>query len=105
MCSNMSKHRAQVILLLIVYFAFEQWNAALAESRTRSQTTIKIDAVVAKARHAVVSLFVYDLEGRPATRASGFFVSGDGLLVTNRHVVEKVSKITAETDDHQEFKV
>ena len=35
---------------------------------------------------------------------SGFFISGDGYIVTNNHVVEGADKITVHTKDEQTFK-
>ena len=34
---------------------------------------------------------------------SGFLISQDGLIVTNNHVIEKVSKITVSTNDGQKY--
>jgi serine protease Do len=39
-----------------------------------------------------------DIEPQQAT-GSGFFISGDGYVVTNNHVVENASKITVRTND------
>lgn len=40
---------------------------------------------------------------RPVAQGSGFFISGDGYLVTNNHVVEGGSDFVIVTDDGEEF--
>ncbi len=45
-------------------------------------------------------------QGRPQTAkaaGSGFFISGDGYIVTNNHVVENAEKITIHTTDDRTF--
>ncbi len=40
---------------------------------------------------------------RPSSQGSGFFISGDGLLVTNNHVIEGGAEFTIVMDDGTEF--
>jgi serine protease Do len=42
-------------------------------------------------------------ERRSTSRGSGFFISDDGYLVTNNHVVENAEKVTVKTLDETEF--
>lgn len=56
------------------------------------------DELFARASRAVVKLQAFDAAGRPFKLGSGFFVSADGLLVTNFHVIQDASSITAEVD-------
>lgn len=56
--------------------------------------------VVAKANDSVVSIALTSSTGRALGKGTGFFVSADGLIVTNRHVVSSTgSTITVTTAD------
>jgi tetratricopeptide (TPR) repeat protein len=52
-----------------------------------------IPEIVAKAKPAIVKIVVTDATGAPKTLGTGFFVSPDGLVVTNFHVVQGASSI------------
>jgi serine protease Do len=43
-------------------------------------------------------------ERRSTARGSGFFITADGYLITNNHVVENAEKVTVKTLDNNEFK-
>ena len=63
-----------------------------------SATPVRADSIpkiVAKAKPAVVEIVSADATGAPKSQGTGFFVSPDGLLVTNRHVIEGSNSITA----------
>src|SRR5690349_21818393 len=71
----------------------------LAPSYTPAAKSEKLDLVaLAKgARSAVVSIEVFDKEHNPVATGSGFFISDDGLLITNYHVIENASSAVAKT--------
>jgi serine protease Do len=54
-----------------------------------------IPEIVAKAKPAVVEIVTTDATGAPKTLGTGFFISPDGLVVTNRHVIEGADSIAA----------
>jgi serine protease Do len=45
-----------------------------------------------------------DQERRSTSRGSGFFISADGYLITNNHVVENAEEVTVKTLDETEYK-
>ena len=54
-----------------------------------------IPEIVARTKPAVVEIVTRDATGNPKTLGTGFFVSPDGLVVTNQHVVEGGNSIMA----------
>ena len=73
--------------------------AQLAPSYTAAAKPGKLDlvALAKRARSAVVSIEVFNDEHNPICTGSGFFVSDDGLLITNYHVIENASRAVAKT--------
>src|SRR5260370_3320221 len=47
-----------------------------------------IPTIAKAANGAVVSIIMYDKDGRPIAQGSGFVVSKDGRIVTNYHVIK-----------------
>jgi S1-C subfamily serine protease len=58
---------------------------------------LSIPEIVAKAKPAILKIIAYDSGGKPLAFGTGFFISDDGALVTNRHVIEGAKTISAET--------
>src|SRR5258706_13755769 len=57
-----------------------------------------IPSLVRAAKPAVVQLLVYDQDGELVASGTGFFISPDGKLLTNSHVLEgKVYSFEAKT--------
>jgi Tfp pilus assembly protein PilF len=54
-----------------------------------------IPEIVAKAKPAIVEIVTIDAKGTRKTLGTGFFVSPDGLVVTNQHVIEGADSVTA----------
>src|SRR5260221_9470510 len=59
-------------------------------------SALSIPEIVSKARPAVLKITAYDSSGKPLRFGTGFFISDDGRLVTNQHVIEDARAITAE---------
>jgi S1-C subfamily serine protease len=62
-----------------------------------------IPEIVAKAKPAVVEIVTRDATGAPKALGTGFFISPDGLVVTNQHVIERADSITAVGDNKTIF--
>ena len=60
-------------------------------------TAVTAPEIVAKAKSAVVQIIALDQNRQPLRTGTGFFVSGDGYLLTNNHVIEGSSSIAART--------
>jgi len=54
-----------------------------------------IPEIVAKTKPAIIEIVTADAKGTPKALGTGFFISPDGLVVTNQHVIEGVNSITA----------
>jgi hypothetical protein len=54
-----------------------------------------IPEIVAKSKPAIVEIVAMDASGSPIRSGTGFFVSPDGLVVTNFHVVAGAASLTA----------
>jgi S1-C subfamily serine protease len=53
--------------------------------------------IVNERKPAVLKITVYGAAGKPLRFGMGFFISDDGRLVTNKHVVEAAEAVTAES--------
>jgi S1-C subfamily serine protease len=62
-----------------------------------TSSALPIPEIVAKAKRAVLKITAYDSKVKPLRFGTGFFISDDGRLVTNRHVIEDAKTIVAET--------
>jgi hypothetical protein len=63
-------------------------------------TSLQADTVpqiVAKAKQAVVQITTFDQNNQPLKTGTGFFVTGDGYLLTNNHVIAGASSILVQT--------
>src|SRR6266436_10292285 len=56
-----------------------------------------IPALIQKAKPAIVEILTYDQQNRLLKTGTGFFISSDGLLLTNYHVISGGSSIMAKT--------
>lgn len=64
-----------------------------------------ISSLVKKVQPAVVIISVYDAQGNQTGQGSGFFISKEGEVITNWHVISDVSSATIKTSTGAMFKV
>jgi S1-C subfamily serine protease len=62
-----------------------------------------IPALVQKAKPAVVEILTYDQQNKLLKTGTGFFISPDGELLTNYHVISGGSLITAKMPTGADF--
>jgi S1-C subfamily serine protease len=80
--SQMTKYLSHGLILVLLVFL---------------KTSLKADSIpeiVAKAKPAIVEIVTTDAKGAPKALGTGFFISPDGLVVTNQHVIEGANSIT-----------
>ncbi len=58
---------------------------------------------IEEAALSIVRLTTYDDDGNPMTQGSGFLIFDNITLVTNYHVIEGASVITADSDDNYQY--
>jgi S1-C subfamily serine protease len=64
-----------------------------------SSSPIELSELAERTKPSVVLLTVEDDAGRKISTGTGFFVSPDGRVVTNHHVIDGAEKITATLSD------
>ena len=78
-------------------------NTVTGESSIVVDVPLSVTEVVAKTNASVVSITLTGVTGSTLGKGTGFFVSKDGLVVTNRHVVSSTgAKIVVTTTDGKE---
>jgi S1-C subfamily serine protease len=70
---------------------------ALALFSTLKLSAITVPEIVAKSKPAVVQIVAVDAKQNPCKTGTGFFVSSDGLLLTNNHVIAGADDLFAQT--------
>ncbi len=66
-----------------------------------SSGSLTAEQLFAHASPSVVMVEVRDVQMRPVSQGTGFFISSDGLLVTNFHVIEGAAFASVRTADGQ----
>jgi S1-C subfamily serine protease len=59
----------------------------------------ELEVVAERVKPAVVMLFSFDALGMVESLGTGFYVSEDGRLVTNHHVIDSSTEMVAVTPD------
>jgi S1-C subfamily serine protease len=65
--------------------------------------TLSPQEIAGFARRATVQIRALDLDGRPVSAGTGFFVSHDGLVATNVHVIRGARRLQVETNAGEIF--
>jgi serine protease Do len=70
-----------------------------------AQQAQDLTALARRAKHSVVALEILDRFGRKVGTGTGFFIDPEGLIVTNRHVIEGGSRARAVLANRQTLDV
>jgi hypothetical protein len=82
-----------VLAIPLVFIAWLSW------SFLKRATIASADEIFAQSSPAVVQILAQDGEGRPTVFGSGFFVTTQGLVATNYHVIKKAYSANVVLDD------
>jgi len=58
-----------------------------------------IPDIVARSKSAIIEIIAFDNQNRPIKSGTGFFITGDGVAVTNLHVIQGASSLAAMAND------
>jgi S1-C subfamily serine protease len=83
-------------VLAFIAISIATWHLA---ATSRHQTSLQ------KTRSSVVLIEVFDAENEAIATGSGFFVSADGILVTNFHVIERANRIVVKLESGAMYEV
>jgi serine protease Do len=81
-------------LRFVCFFGFVQCVGMLCPLRADS-----IPDIVARSKPAIIEVIAFDDQNRPLKTGTGFFITGDGVAVTNYHVIQGASSLAAMTND------
>lgn len=89
-------------------FTLEQYNecydlTALQEKAAIDRTTLSAEQISAVCAPAVFYVDIYAMNGTLAGSGSGFFISADGLAITNFHVAANSSQLVITTKDGKTY--
>ena len=75
-------------------------------SRVRAEMSAdELMSLARRIRPGVMLMIVFDDSGRSIASGTGFIVSGDGKLITNRHVANAGSRIVAKSPSGRQYRV
>lgn len=72
---------------------------------SQSQNQVDLTQIVKKSEPSVVMIYSYDKEGKHIITGSGFFISRDGYILTNLHVVKDAYQIKIKVSDNNIYQV
>jgi putative serine protease PepD len=101
--SRISRKKVLITMgvLALVAISIAIWTATVLYQKNRLVTTTQrfdLVTLARKTRNAVVLIEVFDTGKKEIATGSGFFISSDGLLVTNYHVIKNASSALAKTE-------
>jgi tetratricopeptide (TPR) repeat protein len=86
-----------LLFVTIAIFCLAFSSASLAQEA--------LPAIVKKIQPSIVVILTYDIDKKPIAQGSGFFISKDGDVITNRHVLLGARSVEVKTVDGQAYAV
>lgn len=87
---------------LLAYFAFNPNKDNRTESPFANQRETALDSIVAQ-MPAVMTIYIYNVQGKTIGQGSGFVISSDGICATNFHVLKDAYSADAKLGDGRIF--
>jgi S1-C subfamily serine protease len=100
---NFYASRYRLVLKITLYFRLSFIISLILLLSELQLHAFSIPEIVARTKPAVVKIFAFDEKGSAIRFGSGFFISSDGQVVTNQHVVEGAASITAVNNNRAVF--
>lgn len=93
----MKTHRWFLIFWFVLLLCFVFISSSLAQEN--------LPAIVKKVEPSTVVILTYDKEGKILGQGSGFFISQNGDIITNRHVLKGASRAEIKTSQGKVFPI
>jgi len=74
-------------------------------SKQKEETTENLPSIIKRIKPSVVIVFAYDNKGEFLKLGSGFFISPDGDIITNYHVLQGASSAEVKTPDGKTYSI
>lgn len=78
-------HRLCKIISIYIVLSIVSMNVSAEEQLTPQE-------IYKNYQDAIATIYIYDKDGKPIAQGSGFFISDDGVFVTNLHVISAVEE-------------
>ena len=75
----MRRYRQFVVMVTVIFLSFASFGSIIAQE--------ELTEIVRKVGSSTILIVTYDKEGNPTGQGSGFFISQEGEVITNRHVI------------------